>query len=155
MVEIIRASIENIELLMAWRMEVLREVFELPESYDVTALEEENRRYYNETLSSGEHIACFAKLGGQLVGCGGVCFQREMPSPDNPSGKCAYLMNIYTRSAFRHEGAGEAIVEWLIARAKENNAQKIYLEATEIGEKLYAKLGFATMNGMMKLKSGI
>ncbi len=152
MVEIIRASMEDIELLMAWRMEVLHEVFTLPESYDMTALEAENRRYYSKALPSGEHIACFAKLGGQLVGCGGVCFQREMPSPDNPSGKCAYLMNIYTRAAFRHEGAGEAVVEWLIARAKENGAQKIYLEATEVGAKLYVKLGFAALDGMMKLK---
>ncbi len=26
----------------------------------------------------------------------------ELPSPDNPSGKCAYLMNIYVREAFRN-----------------------------------------------------
>lgn len=153
MIEIVKAGIEDLELLMSWRMEVLHAVFELSADYDLSALEEQNRRYYVENLQSGSHVACLAKRNGEIVGCGGVCFQSEMPSPDNPSGKCAYLMNIYTRPAFRKEGVGEAVVEWLIAQARKIGAQKIYLEATEVGAKLYSKLGFVRMDGMMKLKS--
>ena len=41
----------------------------------------------------------------------------EMPSPDNPNGKCACLMNIYARPPFRRQGIGDRIVCWLIGQA--------------------------------------
>ena len=52
-------------------------------------------------------LACFAYVGNEIVGCGGICLYQEMPSPDNPSGGCAYLMNIYTRPEFRGQGVGK------------------------------------------------
>lgn len=149
-------SIENmdvgrIEELMNWRMETLREVFALPASADLSRLEAANRAYYLRELPSGGHVACLVKLDGQAVGCGGVCFQREMPSPDNPGGLCAYLMNIYTRPAYQHRGLGRAVVEWLVARARERGAGKIYLETSQAGRRLYEALGFTDMPDMMQL----
>jgi GNAT superfamily N-acetyltransferase len=76
-----------------------------------------------------------------------------MPSPDNPNGKCAYLMNIYTRPAYRGCGIGKKVVEWLICEAQKRNIAKIYLEASEAGRPLYEKLGFVNMHGYMKLEN--
>ena len=91
-----KATLEDMELLVEWRMEVLHEVFSIPQNQSTKALEKENRCYYQKALQTGEHIACFACLDDKVIGCGGICFYREMPSPDNLTGKCAYLMNIYT-----------------------------------------------------------
>ena len=102
------ASLDELDELVAWRMEVLRCVFELQEDADVSALREENLRYYREELPRGGHVAAFAELGGERVGCAALCLQREMPSPDNPDGRCAYLMNVYVRPA--HRGRGVARV---------------------------------------------
>lgn len=88
-------------------MEVLHEVFSIPSERSVTELESENRRYYQTELPQGGHIACFAYVGEEIVGCGGICLYHEMPSPDNLNGKCAYLMNIYTRPQFRGHGHRE------------------------------------------------
>lgn len=151
-INIRRAKPEDLENLITWRMEVLRCVFSLSEETPLPELERENRQYYRQTLSTGEHIACFAELDGCVVGCGGLCIQREMPSPENRNGLCGYLMNIYTRKEFRGRGIGTETVSWLIARARERRIEKIYLEASMEGRFLYRKLGFTDMKGYMKLQ---
>ncbi len=151
-VTIKKAYIENIDELMKWRITVLREVFSVPLEKSLSDLEKENREYYLSEIESGGHIACFAYDGDKIIGCGGVCIYREMPSPDNPSGKCAYLMNIFTDPNYRKNGVGKDVVEWLIAQAKSRGITKIYLETSSAGRALYRNLGFEDMRDMMKLK---
>ena len=146
-----KATLDEIELLMEWRMEVLHEVFSIPLSKNTGDLEQENRVYYQKALAQNEHIACSAYTEDKIVGCGGICFYREMPSPDNPTGKCAYLMNIYTKPQFRKQGVGEAIIKWLVEQAIKRGISKIYLETSESGKRLYTKFGFVPMQDMMKL----
>jgi ribosomal protein S18 acetylase RimI-like enzyme len=150
-VRIQKAASSELETLMNWRMEVLHEVFSIPADADTSALEDANRRYYGSALVDGSHIACFAFLDNEIVGCGGVCLQREMPSPDNPNGLCGYLMNIYVRPAYRQIGIGEEIVKWLVCQARERLVTKIYLEASDSGQSLYQDLGFKRMENYMKL----
>lgn len=150
-IEIVKAEIEDIETLMQWRMEVLHHVFSLSAETDMTDLERENRQYYERQIPAGGHIACFAKVEGVIVGCGGVCFYDEMPSPDNPNGHCAYLMNVYCREDYRQKGVGRTIVHWLVDRAQEKNIRKIYLETTDKGRKLYESAGFRDMKDMMHI----
>ena len=88
------------------------------------------------------------------AGCGGICFYREMPSPDNPSGRCAYLMNIYARKNYRGQGVGQRIVMSLVEEANQRNVTKIYLETSEMARGLYEKLGFAEMKDYMIWKRG-
>ncbi|MCD8007782.1 MAG: GNAT family N-acetyltransferase, partial [Clostridiales bacterium] len=114
----------DLEELMRWREVVLREVFSIPDEEDMTELLAANRAYYHTALERGEHIACFACAGGMTVGCGGVCLYQEMPSPDNPSGKCGYLMNIYTLPALRQRGGGKEIVQTLVQEATRWRAEK-------------------------------
>ena len=145
------ATIQDLDLLMDWRMEVLHEVFHLPKDVDLSELTSENRKYYQEMLPTHQHIACFAKWQDEIVGCGSICIQKEMPSPDNPNGLCGYIMNIYTRKPYRQQGIGQRIVDWLIKQAKEMHVQKIYLEASVDGKPLYQKMGFHDMEDYMKL----
>lgn len=145
-----QAGIDDLDILMAWRMEVLRDVFDIPTGQDMAELEQANRIYYQTMLKSEGHIACFA-CQEEIIGCGGICIYQEMPSPDNPTGMCAYLMNIYTRSAFRGQGVGEKIVRWLMAQAMRRGITKIYLETSEYGRKLYQKIGFTPMTDYLKL----
>lgn len=101
-------------------------------------------------MKTGEHAACFAYADDKIIGCGGICFYREMPSPDNPNGGCAYLMNIYTVPKYRKCGVGKSIVIWLMQQANERSVGKIYLESSEHAHEFYKKIGFHDMNGYMK-----
>lgn len=149
-VEIRRATLADLELLMEWRMTVLREVFSVPLNDSMSELEQKNRCYYQTALPTEGHIASFAYADNEIVGCGGVCLYREMPSPDNPSGGCAYLMNIYTRPELRGQGVGKKIVGWLVDQAAQRGITKIYLETSISGRPLYQEMGFTDMRGYMQ-----
>ena len=145
----IRKIESELDTLMLWRMEVLREVFTDSENVDWQALEVANRSYYRREIPNGGHIACMAE---PQIGCGGLCLYDEMPSPDNPTGRCAYLMNIYVRPEYRGEGYGKDIVTWLIREAQILGITKIYLESSACAKPMYSQLGFMDMKDYMKLK---
>lgn len=140
--------IKAVPTLMHWRREVLRHVFGMEPGLRLLAM---NRRYYREHIADGSHVAYIAAADGVDAGCGGVCFTMELPSPDNPTGFCAYLMNIYVREEFRGHGIARTIVNRLIEDAKSRKCGKIYLETTDQARQLYHSLGFDDMTGMMKL----
>lgn len=133
--------------LMRWRIEVIRHVFDIEPTPRLLLA---NRQYYRQHIADGTHLAFVAQCDGEDCGCGGVCFTDELPSPDNPTGRCAYLMNIYVRQPFRHRGIAHHIVERLLEEAKRHGCGKIYLETTADGKPVYRSLGFEDMPDMMK-----
>lgn len=137
----------DVDELMRWRAEVIENVFGMR---PMPSLLEANRQYYSHLLPRGEHYALIASADGEACGCGGVCFGMELPSPDNPTGKCAYLMNIYVRKPFRNKGIAHTIVKRLVEEAVARTCGKIYLETTSDGRSVYKSLGFHEMTDMMK-----
>lgn len=141
-------EIKNIEELLKWRREVIFNVFgEEPSE----VLMKHNEDYYKRHVTDGTHLAFIATSDGIDAGCGALCLTEELPSPDNPSGKCAYLMNIYVKDEFREKGIAHALVRRLIDEAKAGDCEKIYLETTPQGRPVYTSLGFHDLPDMMKL----
>ena len=141
-------QIKNLPTLMMWRQEVLRHVFGEEPSRRLLV---ENRRYYRKHIADDTHFAIAAKWDGEDAGCGGICFTDELPSPDNPTGKCAYLMNIYVREPFRKHGIAHIIVKRLVEEARMRECGKIYLETTADGRPVYESLGFRDLPDIMKI----
>lgn len=141
-------QIFDLEELLKWRKEVIENVFgEVPSS----ELMELNKDYYERHLADNTHLAYIALLEGEEAGCGSICLSDELPSPDNTTGKCGYLMNIYVKEKYREHGIGHAIVSRLVEEAKIRNCKKIYLETTSDGRPVYESLGFHDLPDMMKL----
>ncbi len=136
------------EELMSWREEVIANVFGIKAGH---TLLEANLNYYKTHIPDESHVAIVASCNGVDCGCGGVCFSEELPSPDNPGGKCAYLMNIYVRPLYRNKGVAHTIVKHLLDIALERGCDKIYLETTAEGKAVYNSLGFRDMPDMMIL----
>lgn len=152
-VSVRKASLSELDLLMEWRMRVLAEVFSDSERPDWESIRKNNERYYKEHLGDDTHTACFAadEENGTIIGCGGICYQQEMPSPDNLSGANGYLMNIYTIPELRGAGIGRRIVEFLIGDARTRKTEKIYLESSAAARHMYKEIGFSDMPDYMKL----
>ena len=92
-IKVIQAKISDIDELMKWRMETLEHVFEPQNAENLQELFLANKKYYESSLANGSHVALFAQIGQNTVGCGDVCLYNEMPSPDNPNGlfdECIY-----------------------------------------------------------------
>lgn len=141
-------QMSDLDQLLVWRREVIENVFDTLPSEE---LMKQNRDFYIRHLADGSHLAFMALEDGKEAGCGAVCLTEELPSPDNPSGKCAYVMNIYVREKFREQGVAHAIVTRLIEEAKKRGADKIYLETTPQARPVYESIGFHDLPDMMKL----
>lgn len=142
--------ITEIDELMAWRKEVIANVFNIEPDI---ALTKANRQYYLQHIADGSHRAYVASQDDKDVGCGAICLSQELPSPDNPSGQCAYLMNIYVRKAHRNRGVAHKIINHLVEEAISKGCGKIYLETTDMAKSLYRSIGFMPMQNMMKYEN--
>ena len=82
-------------------------------------------------------------------------YLRGTPYPDNPSGLCGYLMNMYVREPYRRRGVADSIISALIEIARCRNCDKVYLETTEEARQVYHNHGFRQMKDMMKLPNSL
>ena len=146
-----KAAIEDLDQLVQTRMIVLRAANELAESVDMTQVEKETKAYYKRALSTAEHTAYLVYDDQEFIGAGSVSFFQVMPTYHNPSGKKAYIMNMYTHPDYRRMGIAYKTLDMLISDTKCRGITSISLEATAMGRPLYEKYGFIKMNDEMEL----
>ena len=91
-----RAVLADIDILTKTRVMVLRTANKLDDSVDMHEVEQESTAYYANALKDGSHVAYLVYDDIQIIGAGGVSFYQVMPTCSNPSGKKAYIMNMYT-----------------------------------------------------------
>ena len=94
-------QLKHLDELVRTRIIVLRAANKLSDDEDMSVVEEESYAYYRRALESGEHIAYLVYDNGKFIGAGGLSFYQVMPTYHNPTGKKAYIMNMYTASEYR------------------------------------------------------
>lgn len=147
-----RATLKNIDELVRTRIIVLRAANKLSNDADMSVVEQESYAYYKKALASEEHIAYLVYAEGKFIGAGGVSFYQVMPTCHNPSGKKAYIMNMYTAPDYRRQGVAFHTLDLLVRDAREKGISQIMLEATDMGRPLYEKYGFVKMEDEMELE---
>ena len=146
-----KATIADIDELVRTRIIVLRAANKLSNDVDMSVVKEESYAYYRRALENGEHIAYLVYDNGAFIGAGGVSFYQVMPTYHNPTGKKAYIMNMYTASAYRRQGIAFNTLDLLVKDVRKQGVSQITLEATEMGRPLYEKYGFVKMEDEMEL----
>lgn len=146
-----RATMEDIDELVRTRIIVLRAANKLSDDEDMSVVEEESYAYYRRALESGEHIAYLVYDNGAFVGAGGVSFYQVMPTYHNPTGKKAYIMNMYTAPEYRRQGIAIHTLDLLVKDVRKQGVSQIALETTEMGRPLYEKYGFVKIEDEMEL----
>lgn len=146
-----KAIIADIDELVKTRIIVLRAANKLSNDVDMSLVEKESYEYYKSALETGEHVAYLVYDNGAFVGAGGVSFYQVMPTYHNPTGKKAYIMNMYTASEYRRQGIAFHTLDLLVKDVRKQGVSQIALEATEMGRPLYEKYGFVKMEDEMEL----
>lgn len=147
-----KADVSDIDLLTQTRVLVLRAVNELSEDTDMSIVEHESYQYYKECFNNyNEHVAYLISDNDIFVGTGGISFFKVMPTFRNPSGRKAYIMNMYTHSDYRRRGIAYHTLDLLVQESKSRGIDHISLEATDMGKPLYEKYGFRDIKGEMRL----
>lgn len=148
-----KATIADIDELVRTRIIVLRAANKLSNDVDMSLVEKESYEYYKSALEIGEHIAYLVYDNETFIGAGGVSFYQVMPTYHNPTGKKAYIMNMYmyTAPAYRRQGIAFHTLDLLVKDIRKQGVSQITLEATEMGRPLYEKYGFVKMEDEMEL----
>lgn len=146
-----KATIDDLEILVTTRIEVLRAANKLDNSVDMTEVEQQSRDYYINALKDDAHTAYLVFDGERFVGAGGVSYFRVMPTYHNQTGEKAYIMNMYTAPDYRRQGIAYKTLNLLVLDARKRGITAISLEATKMGKPLYEKYGFVKMNDEMEL----
>ena len=146
-----KATIEDIDEQVRTRITVLRAANKLSDDVDMSLVEKESYEYYKRALETGEHIGYLVYDNETFIGAGGVSFYQVMPTYHNPTGKKAYIMNMYTASEYRRQGIAFHTLDLLVKDAREQGVSQIALEATDRGRSLYEKYGFVKMEDEMEL----
>lgn len=143
------ATVDDIERMLQSRLDTLRAVNRLEESYRFSPdFQEASRRYF----LNGDQDTVLALDGDRVVGCATMCYIRIMPTFSHPTGNRAHLMNVYTDPARRREGIAAKMVSLLTDAAWNKGATEISLDTTETGRPLYRKLGFRDSRECMVLE---
>ena len=145
-----KAAANDIPLLVDLRMKLLHDAVHKDAPQKWATVESQIRAYYEESIVNETHIAYLAFDGPYCVGTGGVCFFRILPSYFKPTGKKAYVINMYTEPAYRRKGIGRHLLKLLVDDALSRGATYISLEATEAGKPLYRKCGFGRLTSEMQ-----
>ena len=147
-----KAVLEDIEILTETRITVLRAANQLSDDVEMSDVKEQSYLYYQKALSEDSHVAYLVFDDNEFVGAGGISFFHVMPTFHNPTGKKAYIMNMYTKPEYRRKGIAYKTLDLLVAEAKQRGIDAVSLEATDMGKPLYKKYGFVKMNDEMELQ---
>lgn len=146
-----KATKSDIDALCKLRVEVLCAANLLPEGTPMPEVKKETRAYYQKSFSNDTHVTYLALDGDEIAGCGSISFYQLMPTYHVPSGWHAYIMNMYTRPAYRRRKIGSRMLDFLVEESYRRGITSISLEATEMGRSLYQSYGFIESEDEMHL----
>lgn len=146
-----KATLADLEILTETRIEVLRAANQLSTDIDMSEVKKQSYEYYQNSLGNDLHLAYLIFDDEKFVGAGGISYFQVMPTYHNPTGKKAYIMNMYTKPEYRRKGIAFKTLDLLVADARARGITSISLEATDMGRFLYEKYGFVKLTNEMEL----
>ncbi|MHA1978455.1 MAG: GNAT family N-acetyltransferase [Candidatus Hodarchaeales archaeon] len=106
-------------------------------------------KFFNESIPNKTFRGWVAiNSSGEVVSNIGVIIDQHPPSPNNITGKIAYLMNLCTLSPYRRQGIARKLLEEVLAWTRQLDIKRVSLHATKLGKSLYEQLGFTETNEM-------
>ena len=144
-----QATIDDVEDLIRLRMALVKEANHLDETEDISELQNNIAAYLRENIS-GNILAWLVEDAGEIVAASGMNLFQKPPTYVNPTGKEAFIMNIYVEPSSRGKGYATCLVNEMIAYLKNTEYKKVSLVATEAGKSVYEKIGFKMKDGVME-----
>jgi len=141
-IQFIKASPNDVEALTALRIEFLEDYWGPQEEVLRNKLRTKLMGYFARTISDGTYVCYLAKNEKDWIGIGGMVIREQPGGFKIPNGKIAYIMNMYTRTAYRKQGVAKQILQLLMEEAKTQACEALELHATQEGEPVYQKAGF-------------
>ena len=138
-----RANVDDIEVLVDFRIRFLNELYNHPEDAETGILRKSLREYFSEAVPSNHFIAWLAEYNGKIIGTSGmVVWQIPARYGGVESGKLGYILNFYTIPEARKKGICTRLLHKLIEEARLLGLKYLHLNASKDGIDIYKKAGF-------------
>jgi ribosomal protein S18 acetylase RimI-like enzyme len=144
-----RAMPDDVDPLVNLRLAFLAEVSAATGSDPV--LRDSLTEYFSKMIPSNEFIGFLAVADSTIIATSGLVFHRHPPSNRNPTGREAYIMNMYTLPEYRRRGIATRLLQMLIDHARQNDCGKISMHALPKGRSIYVNAGFVPIETEMRL----
>jgi GNAT superfamily N-acetyltransferase len=110
---------------------------------EVAAMIAATEPWISELLSRGEYMGWLVEREGQVVAGGGLHLSEIGPVPGAfRVGRVAHIANVYTLPAHRRLGLARSLLAEMLSWSRQNGVDKVTLEASADGRRLYESLGF-------------
>ena len=147
------ATAHDAAALAALRGALFRKLGEAPLAEAAAAFEERAAATFVAGIGRGHCFAWLAETeAGHPVGSVALLLYPRLPTPDSPSDREGYLLNVYTVPEWRSRGVASALVAAAVAKGRELGMARIRLHATAEGRPLYAAAGFVPRDDEMELR---
>jgi len=143
-----RADIADAPLITAFRQQQLIDEGSSPD----VSIAEPLLKYHAAVIADGTLVEWLAVDDGEAVATGAVIFQQHPPSFSNPSGRVAYVTNMYTRPDHRRRGLATSLLNKLMDECRARDCHVVWLRGSRDGLPTYAKYGFKPLSNAMVMK---
>ncbi len=144
-----RATPEDVDPLVNLRLAFLAEVSSATGSDPI--LRASLTEYFSKAIPSNGFIGFLAVAETKIIATSGLVFHCHPPSNRNPTGREAYIMNMFTLPEYRRRGIATRLLQMLIDHARQNDCGKISMHAMPQGRSIYVNAGFVRIETEMRL----
>jgi GNAT superfamily N-acetyltransferase len=142
MIKYRKATINEIEDLLKVRLDFLNNAKNTRNEEDKRILLISNREFLSTVLADGSFIQWLALDGDKIIATSSVSVYLLPPNVMRPTGKVAYIGNMFTYPKYRKQGIATKLFALSVNEAKQAGCKEILLDATEMGRSIYQKYGF-------------
>jgi GNAT superfamily N-acetyltransferase len=107
--------------------------------------------YFSHSIPANNFTAFLAIADTKIIASSGMTYHHHPPSNKNPTGREAYIMNMYTLPAYRGRGIATRLLQMVVDEARQNNCGKISLHVIPGARSIYAAAGFEPIATEMRL----
>ena len=126
---------------------------EMGTACDFAAMADACARWYADAIPAGTYRGWLVHTDtGEVVGGGGLIVMPWSPGPSRWDPRCAFVYNVYVERAHRGRGLARRSMEAMHEWCRAEGIERMALNATEAGRRVYESLGYAvTPEPMMRL----
>ena len=137
-----RSDPTEFELLIKARIDFCIEDHPIDDEEKVKAFKLSVRQYLQQALQENIYIGYLGFIKNELCCGAGLLIYNLPPLPNVFNRKHGHVLNFFVYPKFRRNGIGDCLMKYIIADSQRSGFEKLVLNATEAGERVYAKNGF-------------
>ena len=145
-----KANINDVQHLIQYRKQQLIDEGVPPNAN--MDIDKELFDYFMSSISDGSLVSRLAENNGEIAAASGICFYQLPPTFSNPTGRVAYVTNMYTLPEYRKQGIVSYLLKLVVDEAIKLEYKLIRLHASSDGKSIYSKIGFVDTNGFMAMR---